>query len=221
MTTQNIIKLKIHRNEAGSTVPFDTLYFVPKGQQTLIPDVFKYAIVLPVDKKMLHNLRAHLKPTNTKTVSGPSHERLELEEYDINRAGRADSWWKEFVVEHELNNCVAVIPVLTRKARKKLTPRYLASQRWWRMYDRNNGNIKQGLDSGKLKKPISEDAYLITPLPAPHNKIQPICSVCKRAMHNLTGQCTPGMPICYQSLDMNRIISADDNEDEDSQDASV
>lgn len=212
MTTQKIIKLKIHRNEVGTTIPFDTMYLVHKEAQELIPKIFQYALVLPVDERMTDVLVQHVKPTYVKTTEGPLHEHMRKDQIVSNDN---KTWWVNFIESHDLHNRVSVIPILVRKARKKLSPRYLSAQRWWRSYGTSDALLQRQVLAGKVKPPIPETTYLITPLPAPHNKIQPICSVCSRAMNNLAGQCIPGMPICYKALDLNRILSTDEGEDED------
>jgi len=208
MTTQNVIKVNIHRNQVGKIIPFDTMYFVPKEREELIPKLFKYAIVLPAEKKMLHKIALHTRPTYFKEVSDAHVDQTWIE-------GDHLDWWNSFIEEQSIENRLVVIPILVRKARKKLSPRYLSSCRWWVRYGNNDVYIQDALNHGQLKKPIPEAAYLVTPLKAPHDKIQPICNICKRSMSNLTGKCSPGMPICYKTLDLNNILSVDEGEDED------
>jgi hypothetical protein len=226
----NVIVVKVHRNAAGTAIPFDKLYFFQRHDRPLIPKVFGYALVLPIDEalmsaiyglkpKKLSHLRFRRDDDSMRVptgIDGRKHKKAEIR-----------AWWDENIVgKHNLEDRVAVIPILTSKVRKRLHPRYLNSQTWYRRQGEeakktgiSNRRGKKEIDVSKLDGAISELAYLATPLPPPEDKIRPLCSICPRMLRHLQGECIPGQLICYKSLDFNKIATPP--EPVEAQDASV
>lgn len=218
--------VKVHRNAVGTTIPFDKVYFFRRDDRPLIPSVFGYALVMPVDPALVEALY-QLKP---KKVSHLQYRRNDdavgiatgLDGRKHN-AQNIQDWWKTEVFEkYDLEDRVAVVPILTSKARKRLNPRYLSSKRWYNEQEQKKGRHKSNrptpmfhvpgeyLDPRKklpVQPAISELAYLATPLPAPDDKIRPLCSICPRMLRNLQGECVPGQLVCYKSLDFSKIGS--------------
>ena len=208
----NVIVVKVHRNAAGTSIPFDKVYFFRRADRPLIPKIFGYALVLPIDDSLMtaiYDLKpkklSHLRfrrdddsmrvPTG---IDGRKHKKDEIR-----------AWWDEQVVaKHNLEDRVAVIPILTSKVRKRLHPRFLNSKRWFSRQDTMKlGNKKSKMDPTKLTPAISELAYLATTHEPPDDKIRPLCSICPRMPRHLQGECIPGQIICYKSLDFNKIAT--------------
>lgn len=217
----NIVVLKVHRNAAGQTIPFDKIYFFRRQDKELIPTIFTYALVLPIDEQLLSALYklkpkefSHLKykrddETKQQPVLMPDRQQLDGRKHSPEQI---QQWWTQsFIEEYDLDNRVAVVPILAAKARKKLIPRYLSTKKWFDKQMRSTSRFSRyGSSSVKpksenLKPAISELGYLSTPKPAPNDKIRPICSICPRMMQHLQGQCIPGQIVCYKSLNLNML----------------
>jgi len=205
----NIIDIHIQRSKVGKVFPFDKLYLVHKADAEFIGNIFQYAMVLPLRKVML-DLLCTLVP---EVIHLRHHKRKDV---DLKKPSGVDvvtakSWWEAFVKEHDLTQRLAVIPVLTTKARHAVRPRYLTSKKWER--------ARKKAMTSPIVTAYDEFAYLATPLPAPQNKIAPICMICPRMLLQLQGECTPGDEICYRSLnfadikDSDASVQQDDNND--------
>lgn len=202
-----IVALKINRNQAGVKIPYDKLYFVCREDRDLIPKTFEYALVLPVSDDLV----AQIFELVPKTVSVYQHRRNDhLLKQPTCLDGRSlttreqEAWWRtNFIEKYDLLQRVAVVPVLLAHKRKRALPRYLTSRRWM-------SSVQNRDNTG-----VHEYAYVATPLSAPHDKIQPICNMCPRQLLQLTGACTPGDEICYRSLDFNAILSDEELKEQD------
>jgi len=212
MTAPNIVKLKIHRNEAGVTIPYDTLYLFSRKHRELIPKIWQYALVLPLEEEFLKVIY-RLTPTQTSHFKFNRDDEAEkvpvLKDLPSTRNSEyvvmKTAWWDDLFEKHSLKERVVVVPILTTKRQDKLFPKYLASSKWFerRAPQRNRYRSAEVVIPAPA---INDLAYLATPLPEPNNVIRPICSICPRNMQHLQGECIPGMPICYQSLDLHNII---------------
>lgn len=201
----NVIDIHIQRSVVGIDIPFDKVYLFDRADRELIPKIFGYAIVLPFSedmRKTLYKLK----------VAEVTHKRFQRDDTSKRVAPSVDgesltskvsvlAWWDAFEQQHDLVNRVAVVPVLTSVARKKIRPRYIASHKWF------TDQQKRSKSSRPLPvvPAVSELAYLATPLAAPQDKIRPICSVCPRMLMHLQGECVPGQAVCYKSLDFSEI----------------
>lgn len=195
----NIIDIHIQRSRVGKVFPFDKLYLVHKTDAEFIGNIFQYAMVLPLRKVMLDLLCTlvpeliHLRHHNRKDADLKKESKLDNV--------TAKAWWTAFVEEHELTQRLAVIPVLTATARHIIRPRYLTSKKWEK--------AKVRAVTSPITTAYDEFAYLATPLPAPQNKIAPICMICPRMLLQLQGECTPGDEVCYRSLNFAAIKDSD------------
>lgn len=210
--SNKVVVVKVHRNQAGTKIPFDKLYFFPKSQADAIPRIFGYALVLPCEKSLLEEL-TRLVP---KEVSAYRHRR---DDALLNKSTALDgrsvttaavqSWWTVNILEpFDLTDRVVVVPILTSKIRKKINPRYLATPKWFEAPKSRGSRRRRGAIATKppeQKQAISDFAYLATPKPAPHDKILPICNVCPRQLLQLQGACSPGQAICLKALNFNDI----------------
>lgn len=192
----NVIVIRIQRSAVGITIPFDKLYFFRREDRDLIPSIFKYALVLPVDPTLMTALYT-LRPNHVSHLKKQRDDKTQRVATGI--SGRQVSnaavttWWDNNIVKkYDLTERVAVVPILTSKVRKKRKPRYLSAR------------LKTG--SGEKRLPISELAYLATPEAPPDDKIQPLCTICPRMLLHMQGDCSPGQLACYKALDFNRIV---------------
>ncbi len=219
MARPNVVVVKIHRNSAGYTIPFDKIYFFKRGDRELIPKIFGYALVLPIDEELLeavfqlrpksvshHKFRRDDDALNIETMI--DEDKLDGRRHSI---AQVKAWWQDNVIDqHQFEDRVAVVPILTSKSRKKRNPRYLSTKKWFDRQMKGRGRARvqirqSGTEGEILKGAISELAYLATPKEAPNDKIRPICSICPRQLLQLQGECMPGQLICYKSIDFNKI----------------
>lgn len=204
MSTPNLVKIKFHRNHAGTVFPYDAIYLMRREDQHLISKIFGYALVLPLEKEFTKSLFG-VKPQVL------SHFKFSRDDAAINQEIKADGapekWWTELFQEHRLHERVVVVPVLTSNIKEKTIPRYLSSKKWFLRQERTRGRrySKPEKKPSEMTHAISELAYLATPLAPPHDTVRPLCGICPRAMQHLQGECIPGMEICYKSLDFNKI----------------
>lgn len=216
MSKKNVIVLKVRRDQAGTVLPFDKLYFFKREDRNLIPKFFDYAIVLPIDEDLIKQIM-QLTPRDVsrhKFVRDDDALNIDtgMDRRKKNAASDIREWWtKEFFERHDMDDRVAVVPVLVSKRRKRRLPRYLTATRWFRQ--QKKPSLRGAPQApAQYKQGIHELAYLSTPLDAPHDVIQPICNICPRQLLQLNGECTPGMMVCYKSLDLNQILSEDEKE---------
>jgi len=214
-TSNKVVVVKVHRNAAGTTLPFDKLYFFPKDKVSAVPKIFGYALVLPCENSLMDEI-VKLRP---KVLSAYRHRRDDtLLNQKIDLDGRkqeiseATAWWKSNILTvYDLQNRVIVVPILTAKIRKKINPRYLAVPRYLDKTPNSARRARSRRRTLKVVQPadgrqaISEFAYLATPLDAPNDKVSPICNICPRQLLQLQGQCMPGQAICLKSLNFNEI----------------
>lgn len=204
----NVIDIHIQRNIVGTVIPFDKVYLFDRADRELIPKIFGYAIVLPFSDDMrdvLYKLKV-AEVTHKRFQRDDSSKKVEplLDGESLDSKTDIRAWWDAFALQHDLQNRVAVVPVLTSVARKKIRPRYISSHKWF------TDQQKRGKSSRPLPvvQAISELGYLATPLAAPQDKIRPICSICPRMLMHLQGECIPGQAVCYKSLDFSEIEEA-------------
>jgi hypothetical protein len=211
----NVVVVKIDRNTAGTKIPYDKLYFFRYEDRHLVPEVFSFALVMPVDDDMKHILSG----LSTKYVRDYTYHKSPdtnlgtptpfTETRGTQRA--ISDWWQAHFEEFDYENRVAVVPILPRAIRNKLAPTYLASPRWFREIHARSRRNKRALNVlPAAKAAISELAYLSTPFKAPNDKIRPLCSICPRLLLHVQGQCVPGQRICYSSLDFSQAVSTEE-----------
>lgn len=222
MSQPNIVKIKVHRNRAGTHIPYDTLYLFERKHRELIPKIWGFALVLPLEDQVVRQIK-ELKPDEVshykfKRDDDTEHvpvkelsDRGTRKELDVKK----EDWWNQLFLDHDIEDRVVVIPILTSKLKEKLRPRYLGSSKWFEKQIEalsNRGRAKRQLPQVEgMDHAISELGYLSTPYAAPNDKIRPICSICPRNLEHLQGKCIPGMPICYSSLDFGDILPKDNN----------
>jgi hypothetical protein len=216
-TSNKVVVVKVHRSTAGAKIPFDKLYFFPKAKTDTIPTLFGYALVFPCEPTLMQEI-VKLRPRILSAYRHRRDDALLAQRIDLD--GRKDTpdtvadWWKtNILTPYDLTERVVVVPILTSKIRKKINPRYLSAPKWFNKEhsptkSRRTKSRRRSLpvtDNAHAPQAISDFAYLATPLPAPNDKISPICNICPRQMLQLQGACTPGQAICLKSLNFNEI----------------
>jgi hypothetical protein len=218
-----VIEVKIQRTQAGLVLPFDKIYLFRLEDEALLPRIFPYAMVMPMTRlfreRMQHLTPRVLAKKHPYRSKDPEDDHTELFPHTLNRSQRSKKqhqevvdWWEAFFEEHGVKNRLIVVPLLTKKIRKVIQPRYLSADGWPTairlahghkpQHQKSRFNLQRPMD---MESPYDEAAYLITPNPPPYDKIRPLCSVCPRMLLHMQGECVPGDNVCYRSLDLNAL----------------
>lgn len=193
----NIIVLKVKKTNVGKIVPWDKIYFVKPEHEQLISKLFDYALVFPANASLLNDF-VSLKPHEV------SHLKQDRDDSTLKTKITSERWAE---IVKDLNTRLVVIPVLTSRLKGKISPRYLASKRWTEKVQGRRRRYVTVVNNPRGPA-IHESGYLSTPLPAPDDKVAPICSICPRQLLQLQGECQPGQPICLSSLDFMAITTS-------------
>lgn len=211
----NIIDIHIQRNAAGVQIPFDKVYLIRSDDKDLVPKIFGYGLVLPLTdeiKAALYTLRP-ASMTRKHFRRNDEHKAMPVKIDDklVTNLGISktdiEDWWQKFGDEIDLGKRLVVIPILTSTARRKIRPRYMANQKWFGLLNQQTIKRRKRLPvyGTDIVQPISDYAYLATPLKAPNDKIRPLCSICPRMMQHIQGDCVPGQLVCYTALNFSDI----------------
>lgn len=177
----HIYCLRVNQNVAGRGFPFDRVYLVKYDDRAVIDQLFRYALVMPVEEKLNQQLKALAiekaidrpfdRDDDAKLTTGDWHDQLSSGEW------------------------VLVVPLLPKWMHKNM-PQYLTAERWFET--RDNRRRRQGRMPAPTNRPspFSNRAYLQTP----HRKIRPICVVCPRVILHQNGECQLGEKVCFESL---------------------
>lgn len=211
----NVVEVRIQKQKIGIKFPHDKVYFFTREDRSLIPKIFRFALVMPVTEDFLSALK-QLPPRciSTHKFLRDDKEKKKPTHLTANTATKNKEWWNDLITEYDLINRVAVVPILTINKANKLKPQYLTAKQWFkRQGERFNDEKKKirkrtarrrppsATKRSRIFKPaVSELSYLSTPYEEPHNIIQPICSICPMAFKHLSGECTPGQKLCYENL---------------------
>lgn len=235
--TDVIVKVKIPKTVAGITIPYDLIYLVTKEQRELVHKLWQFALVLPFEEsfaKVIYSLgpkyvsQYGANRNDSLVRQAAIDQKLRFSHRALYKT-KVDAWWADKISELNLTERLVVVPLLWSNREEKLLPRYLGSKGWMhaqlasgpRSRIRNKPKANQTFAAiadvpvevvAKLKSPLPDLAYLSTPYEAPNDKIRPICSICPRNFQFLQGQCVPGMPVCYKSLDLHSFFKKPDSE---------
>lgn len=176
--------LRISKNTAGKTFPFDRVYLIPDDQRNTIEMMFRYAIVLPVEGRLLAMLRdVHVDQYVNRTQDRDDDE---------NAATKMSSRdWNALLKDRAWLMVVAILP----KWVKQSMPRYLTAESWYAQHYKSRG--KKGKEALPIREsPFTNRSYLQTP----QKKIRPICVVCPRMILHQNGECQIGGEHCFDNL---------------------
>lgn len=186
--------LRVGKDTAGKKFPFDRVYIVNYEDRAVIEQLFRYALVLPVEGVLREQLEA---------VKPDSYTNRTFDRNDAESApAKIDTTdWVNLFKDGEW---VMVVPLLP-KWMKRNVPQYLVAESW---YDRHMVRVKgKGKTAVAVRpSPFTGRSYLQTP----HKKIRPICVVCPRMILHQNGECQIGEKICFESLPLGMVNHFDE-----------
>lgn len=177
-----IYNLRVRRNVVGSGFPFDRVYLCRHGEHECFKQLFRYALILPVDDTLKTMLIRNAVPeeyTNLPFARDDNQGTREL----------TSAEWAELLNN---GNWVMAVPILTRFIRKAI-PRYLTAAEWYRDRYKRTGRRKRKKLPSK-PSPFPGMTYLQTP----EKDIRPICVMCSRFILHQNGECSPGQKVCFE-----------------------
>jgi hypothetical protein len=198
-TSQTIHKLKVAVSQVKH-FPFDIVYIVDQSLQDLLPRLFPYSLVLPLNNDLVRRLsRVDVDETGSITACQKSARTPA----DV-RHGRA--MLSCLISEETLRRSFLVVPVLPRihartrsKRRKDRNPAYLVANRY------RAGNFEK-VGRGPFERVITRDAPFFhffndaAVMFTPRGPKQPVCLMCPRHLEHVQGKCFLGEQVCYESL---------------------
>lgn len=170
-----IFCLRVKQMVAGKQFPFDRVYLARYDDRMAFDQLFRYALVLPVEgplKKMLKNAI----DKDTKEVNRP---------HDRNDEDADNTCWIDRL---DVGEWVMAVPILPKWMNQNL-PRYLVAAGWY-------GTEPKTKKQKERTTPFTNRAYLQTPT----RKIRPICVLCPRMIMHQNGECQIGEAVCYENL---------------------
>lgn len=186
--------LRVNRSDAGIDIPFDKLYFFKKEDASLLPKVFKNAMVFPINVHLAKQIEKVVQ--NNKEPSFKAFPFNRADEHTLlNETARYNPL--EDIINTRKKYLV-LVPVLftkygtrllkdtRRKGRRKhsVFPAYLVARP-------NNGSTIH-----LMRRALSMRAYFILD----GKKVKPICLMCPRHQYWLQGECHIGETNCYTHL---------------------
>ena len=181
--------LRVGKDQAGKKFPFDRVYIVNYDDRAAIEQMFRYALVLPIEGA----LRDQLTSVTPKTYHNRTFDRDDA----VNVAAEIDQKdWLELFKDGEWVMAVPLLP----KWMKKNMPQYLLAEGW---YDQHTVRV---IGKGKKKTPRRESPFTNRSyLQTPQKKIRPICVVCPRMVLHQNGECQIGDKVCFESLPLGMV----------------
>ena len=181
--------LRVGKDMAGKKFPFDRVYIVNYENRAVIEQLFRYALVLPVEGALRTQLESVKPDTYTNRTFNRDDKESTSEKIDA-------SDWVELFKDGEWVMAVPLLP----KWMKKNIPQYLIAETWYSQHTvRVAGKGKQ--KSARRESPFTNRSYLQTP----HKKIRPICVVCPRMVLHQNGECQIGDKVCFESLPLGMV----------------
>lgn len=178
--------LRVKREAAGKTFPFDRVYLARNGEHGVFKKLFRYALILPVETSLTNLLMDYVE-----IEAGEAHP---FNRDDSTKAPTAEEW-KELITSEEW---VLAVPILAKYVASNM-PRYLTAA----------GKYREPADPSKSKKrrrrraatgAVSEPFPTLTYLQTPEQNIRPVCIACPNFINHQNGHCRLGEDICYTSL---------------------
>lgn len=188
----DVFSLRVQRTHVGNAFPFDRVYFVRHDDRGVVEQMFRYALVLPVDEK----LKKMVSALKLDEVIERPHDR------DDEVSEVRDPKKTELARLLNKGDWLMVVPILSKWLRTKALPkegeedevgqntaRYLTSPKWY---------------SGKKRSTRSDAEFLHTYsyLQVPHRKIRPVCVACSRNIEHQNGLCQLGQSQCHEALSL-------------------
>jgi len=227
----HILKVKVPKTIAGIKFPYDLIYLMSADQRELIHKLWQFALVMPFEESF-QNIIYKLRPQELSQIG---YQRDDSTMKTATVLAYNTDWWQPLRDKYDLDNRVVVVPMLwgalTKQAPDQeptthILPKYISARNWISKQAgvRTTSSRKRSkrttvkyspfeqlelsdADVAKIVSPLSTLAYLSTPFDGPDAKIRPICSVCSNNFQHLQGKCKPGMPVCYECLDLSDLVN--------------
>lgn len=227
----HVFKVKVPKSVAGHKFPYDLIYLMSADQRELIHKLWQFALVMPFEEtfqRVVYSLR----PTE---LSQLGYQRDDSTMKCHQKLEDPATWWEPLREKYALDTRLVVVPMLWGALTKQpfggdtpsitqTLPKYISSRNWITKQvaaprNRNKpkatapkaGSFAQlefsDAQVASIVSPLSTLAYLSTPFEGPDAKIRPICSVCSNNFQHLQGKCVPGMPVCYERLDLSDLVN--------------
>jgi hypothetical protein len=175
--------LRVKRESAGKTFPFDRVYLARNGEHTVFKKLFRYALVLPVETTMKALLLDYVKIEGGDTHAFNRNDDLK---------GPTNEEWQ---LALETGDWVMAVPILAKFMASNL-PRYITAAGKYRDPTNNPRRRRRRSSSAGVSEPFPTLTYLQTPT----ENIRPVCVACPNFINHQNGHCRLGEDICYTSL---------------------
>ena len=225
----HVLKVKVPKSIAGNKFPYDLIYLVAQDQRELVHKLWQFALVMPFEETF-PNVIYRLTPVQLSQIG---YQRDDSTMRCHQTAKDAEAWWEPLRIKYDLDNRLVVVPMLWGALTKhssdtnpvtQTLPKYISNRSWITKQVVTPRKPTKGKSVGSqpnsftqltfsdpqvanLVSPLSTLAYLSTPFDGPDAKIRPICSVCSNNFQHLQGKCKPGMPVCYERLDLSDLVN--------------
>ena len=170
-----IYNLQVKRVHEGRKWPFDRSYLLKHGTHECLKDLFRYALVLPIEGDLKAMLKAVL-------IDEYIHIPFDRDDAASEPTKFSAAAWTKFLGK---TNWVLGVPLLP-KFMKRALPRYLVAAGWY----------TQNKERDASRVPFPSMSFLQTP----EKNIRPVCVACSRFILHENGECHLGQRICYESL---------------------
>jgi hypothetical protein len=215
--------LRVHRNVAGVTFPWDCVYFFRQGEESLLPDIFPCSLVIVMTKRFTRLVKkAFESPRGDrgKDKAFPHHRK------DAEKLGKHVT--RKSPMEMVFDNpkdFIALVPTLHLRGKHeegKSGPVYLtarprapavkstSTQRKTNKRGKSTYTTRGKFTTARpmreqivkklMREAMSSKAYFLFR----GEKIQPPCLCCPNNLEYLDGKCDFGLERCYTSLDQAR-----------------
>lgn len=182
--------LRVRKESAGKVFPFDRVYLAENGKHLVFKQMFRYALVMPVEAELKGMLKEYVKID--KGDAHPFHR-------DDTALPPTHENWSELL---DATDWVMAVPVLPKYMKGNM-PRYLTAAGRYRVALEENGGkpVRPYRQKKGVRVPAIEDPFpSLTYLQTPEQNIRPVCIACPRFILHEQGHCRLGEPICYTSL---------------------
>lgn len=190
----DIFCLRIRREKAGKVFPFDRVYLARNNEHGIFKQMFRYALVMPVEGGLEALLLEHCLP-----------EKGETHPFDRDDSASPPTAG-DFSEALENGEWVMAVPILSKFIASNI-PRYITAAGQYRAPSPENAVVKtiagkRRRRSGYAPKDLKEPFPTLTYLQTPQQDIRPVCIACPRFMLHQNGRCRLGEEICYTNLAM-------------------
>jgi len=178
--------LRVRRETAGKMFPFDRVYIARNGEHTVFKEMFRYALILPVEEGLKNLLLDYVKID--------SGEAFPFERDDEVPAP-VDAEWKALLDEGEWVMCV---PILAKFVASNM-PSYITAAG---KYRDPTGAVRRRRRTAGANPVMADPFPTLTYLQTPDQNIRPVCVACPNFINHQNGHCRLGEEICYSSLSL-------------------